>query len=79
MLPACKDLQGQKALLAPKEKEVRPVSKEPLGMLGQQDLPDLRVHRELQVPGGPQDSRGTEVLLETEESKAKVDFQTVLL
>lgn len=79
MLPACKDLQGQKALLVPKEKEVPLVSKEPLGMLGQQDLPDLRVHRELQVPGGLQDSRGTEVLLETEESKAKVDFQTVLL
>lgn len=36
MLPACKDPQGQKALLALKEKEVPPVSKEPLGMLGQQ-------------------------------------------
>jgi hypothetical protein len=40
-----------------------------------QDLPDLPVHRELQVPGGPQDSRGTEVFLETEESKVKAGFQ----
>lgn len=79
MLLACKDLQVQKAPQAPKEKEVPLVNKEPLGMPGQQDLPDLWVHRELQVPGGPQDSRGTEVLLETEESKAKVVFQTVLL
>lgn len=79
MLLACKDLQGQKAPQAPREKEVPLVCKEPQGMLEQQDLPDLPVHRELQVPGGPQDSRGTEVFLETEESKVKAGFQTVLL
>lgn len=33
---ACKDLQGQKAPQGPREKEVSLVSKEPLGMLGQQ-------------------------------------------
>lgn len=36
MLLAYKDLQGQKALRAPKEKEVPLVCKEPLAMLGQQ-------------------------------------------
>lgn len=35
MLLACKDLQGQKAPQAPREKEVLLVSKEPLEMLGQ--------------------------------------------
>lgn len=79
MLLACKDLQGQKAPQAPREKEVPLVSKESLEMLGQRDLPDLWDHRELQVPGVPQDSRGTKVLLETEESKVKAGFQTVLL
>lgn len=36
---------------------------------------ELWVHRELQVPEGPWDSRGTEVLLETKEPKGKVGSQ----
>lgn len=78
MLRVSRDLQGQKALQAPREKEVPLVSEESLGMLGQQALQELWVHRELQVPEGPQDSRGTEVFLETEEPKERVGFQTVL-
>lgn len=78
MLRAYKDLRGQMALWAPREKEVPLVSQEPLGMTGQQALQELWVHRELQDPEGPQDSRGTEVLLEKKEPKVTVDFQIAL-
>ena len=44
-------------------------------ILGFQALQELWVHRELQDPEGPQDSRGTEVLLGRKEPKVKVDFQ----
>lgn len=72
MLQAFRDLQEQKAPWVPREKEVPLVREEPLGFLGQQGLLELWVHRELRVLGALQDSRGTEVLLETEELGGEV-------
>lgn len=46
--------------------------------LGFQALQELLVPRELWDPEGPQDLRGTEVLLGTKEPKVKVDFQIAL-
>lgn len=52
---ACRALQGQEALQVLKEREVPPVSVEPLEVLGQQGLLEPRALRALQVPGVPQD------------------------
>lgn len=55
MPQACRALQGQEAPQVPKERKVPLVSVEPLGVQGQQGLQDPWAHRDLKVPGAPQD------------------------
>lgn len=79
MCLACRALQGREAPQGLKEREVPLVSVEPLEMLGQWGLLEPRVRQDLQVPKGPQDRRGTEVLLGTKEQRERAGFLTSLL
>ena len=44
-------------------------------LLGSQGLLEPRVRQDLQVPKGPQDRRGTEVLLGTKEQRERAGFR----
>lgn len=79
MPQACRALQEQEASQVLRETVVSLVSVESLESRGQQGLLEPWVHRDPQVPGAPQDPRGTEVLLGTKEQRERVDFQTSLL
>lgn len=79
MPQALRALQGQEAPQGLKEKEVPPVSVEPLEVPEEQGQQGPWAHKDLRVPGDPQDRRGTEVLLGKEEQRERVGFQTSLL